>query len=98
MWYSGKLQDKGDGGGSAALKERGEMDRAFQWKLEDIFADDAEWETTFNMVEGQLGELGKWQGRLSESAATLLACLQLRDAVEEVLTRLYVYAGLKNDQ
>lgn len=80
------------------LAARSEIETAYQWRLEDIYESDEAWEEGFRQVEGDIPAIETFHGRLAESAETLLKCLQLQDQIEENLYRLYLYAGLKNDQ
>lgn len=84
--------------GEGKLAERSEIDPKYQWRLTDIFKDDDEWTAAFKKVEHLLPGLKTFSGKLSESAEMLLNALQLRDEIEELLHKLYLYAGLKSDQ
>ncbi|NOX36088.1 MAG: oligoendopeptidase F [Calditrichaeota bacterium] len=80
------------------LPSREEIPDPYKWNVQDIYANDADWEADFQRVEAWLPELDEYRGRLAESATVLLGCLQLRDRIEEVLGRLYLYAGLRSDE
>jgi len=80
------------------LPERLEISPAHQWRLDDIFKNDEDWETTYYQLEKHIPEFAPFQGKLGESAEKLLACLKLHDQVGETAGRLYLYAGLKSDQ
>ena len=80
------------------LPEREEIPEKYRWKVQDIYPTDADWEADFQKIEAWLPELDKYRGRLTESATQLLDCLRLRDRIEEVLGRLYLYAGLRSDE
>jgi oligoendopeptidase F len=43
-------------------------------------------------------EVASFRGRLGESAATLLAALQARDRISELIERLYAYARMHRDE
>lgn len=49
------------------------------WDLESLFPSNQVWEAEYERVQNRLSELAHFQGRLGESAETLLACLRLRD-------------------
>jgi oligoendopeptidase F len=76
---------------------RSEVPADYQWKTEHIFPSVEAWQTKLKEVEAAIPHLGSYQGRLGESAATLLACLQEREQMGEQLTRLYSYANLNFD-
>lgn len=80
------------------VPQRSDIDAKYRWKLEDIFATDQLWEKDFSEVEGMLPAMTEFKGRLSESGATLLQCLQLQDSLWNITDRLYVYAGMKRDE
>lgn len=80
------------------LPERSEIDPRYQWRVDDIFPGDDAWETALAEVENRLPEIAAMAGSLGASGEALLTGLQLSDAIEEVFSRLYIYAGLKNDQ
>ncbi len=80
------------------LPERKELDPRYQWRTEDIYPSLEAWEADFKAVESRLPRLEEYKGRLAESSTRLRECLQLRDSIDEILGRLYLYAGLKSDE
>ncbi len=80
------------------LPVRSEIAERYKWHTADIFPSDAAWEAGFQQVEKQLPALSAFTGKLGDSAKTLLAALQLRYGIEELLQRLYLYAWLKSDE
>jgi oligoendopeptidase F len=68
------------------------------WNLDDLFASVSVWEAELQSVERAMSTVTPYQGRLGESAATLLACLDAREALQLRLMRLGIYAGLRNAQ
>ena len=83
---------------SSGQKTRDQIEERHKWRLEPVYASDSEWEKDFERVSGWLPELDSFRGRLSESASALLECLQTRDRIYEILSRLSVYASLKRDE
>src|SRR5258708_20887690 len=77
------------------LPKRNEIPKDQTWELESIYPTDADWERDFAQVSAQLSEIRAFEGRLGESAEILLAALQLRDAANETLGRLVVYATMR---
>lgn len=68
------------------------------WRLEDIFATDADWEQEYDEVE-KLSEQGEsYKGTLNNGPEALLEALTYRDTISQRLRRLNVYAHLKTDQ
>ncbi len=88
----------GAAGALEALPERSEIAAEFQWKLQDIFPDDEAWETQLEQLVQRTEELVAFQGKLGNSADDLLKCLLLRDEIAEAFGKIFLYAGLSNDQ
>jgi len=62
------------------------------WELSGLFATTAEWEADLQKLEAMLPRLSAYSGRLGGGASELLACLRLRDQVNEVVYRLVWFA------
>ncbi|MDD4076148.1 MAG: oligoendopeptidase F [Eubacteriales bacterium] len=75
-------------------KPRKEMDPRYLWNLSDIFPDKAAWDAAFASVQADIPSVVAWKGRLGESAASLKDALDALFALEERLSRVYVYAML----
>jgi len=80
------------------VKKRDEIDEAYKWQLEDIFATDADWRAAFDGLDAEIKKAEGYRTRLTESAATLLAAVQAAMAVSEVTERVYVYAQMRFNQ
>ncbi len=80
------------------LPKRDEIDAAYKWKLEDIYATDDDWEADFKKVKQMVGEIVKYKGRLGESAENLLGCLRLCDEMLSVNDCVFVYARMRRDE
>ncbi|OGC76739.1 MAG: oligoendopeptidase F [candidate division Zixibacteria bacterium RBG_16_50_21] len=83
---------------TGSVPERKDIEDVYQWRLEDIYAADALWETDYKKVETLLPQFGKFKGQLSKSSKELLNCLALRDTLSSILDRLYVYSYMKRDE
>ena len=83
---------------SQTIPARADVDVRFTWNLADIFPTDDAWRAEFARVRGQLDTLRSYQGKLSEHAQTLLAFLQLGDALSLALDKLGNYARRKSDE
>ena len=68
------------------------------WNLDDLFASTAHWEAELEALDAASAEVQPHQGRLGESAATLLACLNTVEMLRERLMRAEVFAFLRNAQ
>ena len=68
------------------------------WDLTDIFASREDWDTARLSVLEQIPALQAYQGRLGESAETLLAAMRLSTAVQQEGTLVAIYASMTSDQ
>ncbi|GGK12565.1 oligoendopeptidase F [Caldalkalibacillus thermarum] len=80
------------------LPKRSELDPKYKWDLTKIFKSDEEWEEAFQEVKSLLPSIKEYEGRLMESADTLLEALQLREEIGKKLGKVYIYAHLKKDE
>ncbi len=68
------------------------------WDLADLFGNHGQWETEFEALDATRAEVDPYRGRLGESAATLRACLDAVEALQQRFMRLSTYAYLRNAQ
>lgn len=64
-----------------------------KWVLEDLVADEAQWESLVKEVRGKTQKIQEYSGKLTESADTLYDYLNLMSDTEQILDRLTVYAN-----
>ena len=83
---------------NSSAADRRTCDPALTWALTDLFPTDDAWRAELSRVRGLLPALATYQGRLGESAATLLAFLRLGDELSRALDALGNYARRKNDE
>ncbi|MCB0742720.1 MAG: oligoendopeptidase F [Ignavibacteriae bacterium] len=67
------------------------------WNLEDIFKTPELWEADFKWAEKAIEKYKTFEGKLSNSAQDLLACIKFDDEVGIKISRLYLYASLAKD-
>jgi oligoendopeptidase F len=79
-------------------RERSEIAAGDTWKLEDLYASDAEWGKAKEKVVGQFDEILKYKGKLATSASGLLSCLDFDSNLSKEFIRLHTYAAMKSDQ
>src|SRR3954470_13426254 len=77
---------------------RSEVPAESKWNLEAVFPQDTQWEDEYNQLDPFIEQLKSYDGRLGESAATLLERFQLRDNINHQLERLYACARMRRDQ
>lgn len=76
---------------------REEIEEQYKWNLTDIYSSDEEWEIDFKFVEESIVGYAQFEGRITDSSATLLACLKFDEEIGMKLERLYLYSMLAKD-
>jgi len=77
---------------------RTEVKPEHTWALETVYPNDEAWEQDFAKIEGLTPKLASFQGKVCESADTLLAALKTRDEVSLLLGQVGSYARMRKDQ
>jgi len=80
------------------LKSRDEIPEANKWHLEDIFADNDQWEKEFTQVEKLLTEGSEFVGHLADAPDTLVACFEWMDDLSLRIEDVYSYARMRRDE
>ena len=80
------------------IPKRSQVPEEFTWNLKDMFESDEAWLAENEALKEMPARLAAFQGKLGESAETLLAFFKLDDEIELRLSPLYGYASCKNDQ
>ncbi|MDQ2808754.1 MAG: oligoendopeptidase F [Chloroflexota bacterium] len=80
---------------ATTLPKRSELPQEQTWNLESVFPSDAAWEAAYTGISPEIAALGRYQGRLAESGATLLEALQTRDDLILRVARISLYAGMQ---
>ena len=86
------------GAGPARAVERSEVAEQYRWELSALYADEAAWVAAGQSIGKQLPALARWQGKLGESPATLLAALGEWEAAYREVDRYFAYAMQLSDQ
>lgn len=76
---------------------RDKIDKKYKWRLEDMIADDKEWQALYDEVQKKGREIVKFQGKLSEKES-ILECFRFDDELSRKLERLYVYTKMRKDE
>lgn len=76
------------------LRERKDMDTAYQWKLTDIFADEAAYEAAYAAAEEAVGKVAGIKGTLGKSAKALKEGLDIFFDASEKAELVYIYSML----
>ncbi|MCL2675696.1 MAG: oligoendopeptidase F [Firmicutes bacterium] len=77
--------------------KRAETENKYKWRLEDIYASDADWEIDFDCIKRKYKQIEDFKGQLGK-ADKLLECLRLQDGLSADITKLYVYAMMRKDE
>lgn len=80
------------------MKVRDEVPDKYKWNLEDIYKTDDVWKAEKERIQEAMQQMGKYKGKLTQSAATLLEALELNTSLAKEMTRLFSYASMKFDQ
>lgn len=84
--------------GNKKLRKRDEIDKNYQWKIEDMYADADAWNKDIEKVLEETEKYKKYQGHITENSTTFLQSLKDKDAIWQKLERAYVYARMKLDE
>jgi oligoendopeptidase F len=80
------------------LPNRQEVPAQYKWRLEDIYAADAEWERDFQKVRALAKDIQNFKGRLGESAVVLLEMLRAEENLLQLNEKVYTYAHMRRDE
>ncbi len=83
---------------STALPGRDEIQHEYKWQINDIYASEQLWQTDFDKVKSSTSTVADYKGTLSQSPATLAACLKQRDEIGILAGKLFAYARLQRDE
>lgn len=78
-------------------KNRAEIPDQYKWKLDHIYASVSEWEKDVAKVEEMAKAFTKHQGKLGNSAASMLKAFQDYEAMMRINDKAYVYANMALD-
>jgi len=80
----------------SSVPERSEIATEYTWDLQSIYADEEEWEQAFADVKERVGELDRFEGRLTDDPETLLEALETFESVMRELEQVVSYARLRS--
>ena len=87
-----------DSAETSLLRERGEIDDRYKWRLESIFPDWTEWSTAYDELGRHIDQFATLRGSLARGGAHLLAALELRDVIGQLSYKVWYFASLWYDQ
>ena len=80
---------------SEKLISRHQVKPEDKWKLEDIYATDEAFKSSFTHMESELSKFAVYENKLTQDGQTLLAFLEAQDQFWEEMNKLYVYAHMR---
>lgn len=80
------------------LPDREQVDIKYRWHMEDLYHTDEDWERDYDKLSHMETEITGYQGKLGESAQSLLEALKTQDAISKRLEKVYVYASQKSHE
>ncbi|WP_205079564.1 oligoendopeptidase F [Pelotomaculum sp. FP] len=80
------------------IPTRAEVPEQYKWRLEDIYASDAEWERDFQKLRIMVKEIQAFKGRLGESPGVLLETLRAEERLQQLNEKIYAYARMRRDE
>ena len=82
----------------SSVPERSEIDAEYKWSIDSIYADDEAWEAAYEECEARLDDLRAYEGRATESAATLRELLDTYETVFREVSQVTSYARLRSNE
>ncbi|WP_311173835.1 oligoendopeptidase F [Halobellus ordinarius] len=80
----------------SSVPEREEIDADDRWDLTSIYEDDDAWQAAYEAVDERIDDLREYEGRVTESAETLLELLELREDILREVSKVASYANLRS--
>ncbi len=82
----------------SSVPERSEIDQAYKWDLDSLFASTDQWEQAFETVESELDDLRAYEGKTTTDAETLLSLLERYEEVMREVANVAAYARMRRDE
>lgn len=83
---------------STAIPERSAIDTVYQWRVQDIYPNEADWRSDTERVKILLDKAASFAGTLHNGPQALLEFLRARDEAGLLLNRVFLYAAMKRDE
>jgi len=78
--------------------KRTEVKAEHRWGLETVYPSNEAWEQDFQKVESLTPKLAGYQGKLGESAQTLLEAIKARDEISQLIEQVGSFARMRKDE
>ncbi len=82
----------------SSVPDRTDVDEAYTWDLESLFASDEDWERAYEEAPSHIDDLRAFEGRVTESGETLLDLLETYESVMRAVSDVHTYARLRRDE
>ncbi|MBO5144954.1 MAG: oligoendopeptidase F [Lachnospiraceae bacterium] len=81
-----------------SYEKRSDVPKEYTWAIEDLYACDEDWKKDLEKIKSMLPQIESYQGKLSESADSLLRFFRLQDEISILLDRFANYSMRKADE
>lgn len=79
-------------------KNRNEIDKQYQWKIDQMYESKSAWEADFELIDQKSQSFANENADFAKSADGLLKSLKDAEAIQRKLQNLFVYARMKKDE
>lgn len=82
----------------SSVPERSEIEAEYKWSVGSIYGSDEEWEAAYEAAEEAIEDVRAYEGRTTESAATLRELLETYEDVMREVSQVVQYANLRSNE
>jgi len=82
----------------SSVPARSDIDEAYKWDLDSLYASDDDWEAAYARAEELTADLAAYEGRATEDAATLLETLETYEELMRTVSNVAAYARMRRDE
>ncbi|KZX49462.1 oligoendopeptidase F [Haloarcula sp. K1] len=82
----------------SSVPARSDIDEAYKWDLDSLYASDEDWEAAYEEAEELIEDLSAYEGRATEDAATLLETLETYEELMRTVSNVAAYARMRRDE
>jgi oligoendopeptidase F len=82
----------------SSVSERSEIEEAYTWDLESIYATNEDWQAAYDETADRVDDLAAYEGRSTDDAETLAAVFELRDELMREVSTIFSYARMRSDE
>jgi len=82
----------------SSVPARSDIDEAYKWDLDSLYASDEDWEAAYEDAEELIEDLSAYEGRATEDAATLLKTLETYEELMRTVSNVAAYARMRRDE